>query len=619
MEGVSLFAGCQVKGCTIKKIDKLAFGNDGATIGARLHLQAAENCDSKFDSFFWSDSTIVISWIQRDEWITFVTSNPADLPSRGCTPKQLFESRWWEGPTWLYLDRGKWPSEKKAVNEKEVVRERKKKLLKSNNPQRKLCRSVGTQSLPCLLREEYWILRGRRTIKSVLRKCVLCRRFDTKPFVVEPPPLPVDRVHDAVAFEITGVDFAGPLYFKSGEKAYSDPIKLGDIVVIGNDNVKRIEWPISRVVELIPGKDGRTRLVRVKTTPSIATTISVGMQWPTIGIHSLHPRGIENGEKFIEFAAEHKLKILGTFYDYKSIHKGTWRSPNGTTLDQIDNFAVEERHKSRVYRNADADTDHFLTVLKMTEEVASKKTTFTDIAFEIPLVLLAVVSIASTNTNSRSEAIRSFYEELDKIDKDELHLSATTHSAIKKQLKFEIATIYVLNMISQLVDISMFVVIEGFDRLQYKANILYHYFKVLNGKLDNLCFSSQVSYIQLEKDDNHFKEKVAYARRLCLTYRRVCNLIDSIRQCSVTSAEALKSGSIANEKSLEVSMDDSTQFVHLYRRQLKILTMQAYCRQPAFSAAGYFIVNYSVVLSVMGAICSYFIILLQFREQKPKV
>ncbi|KAF2883636.1 hypothetical protein ILUMI_22508, partial [Ignelater luminosus] len=54
------------------------------------------------------------------------TCNPADLLSRGCTPKQLFESRWWEGSTWLYLDRSKWPSEKKTVNEEEVVKEREK-------------------------------------------------------------------------------------------------------------------------------------------------------------------------------------------------------------------------------------------------------------------------------------------------------------------------------------------------------------------------------------------------------------------------------------------------------------------------------------------------------------
>ncbi|KAF2893140.1 hypothetical protein ILUMI_13033, partial [Ignelater luminosus] len=252
---------------------------------------------------------------------------------------------------------------------------------------------VETQSLLCLLCAEYCILGGRRTIRPVLRKCVICRRFDAKPFVIEPPPLPVDRVRNTVAFKITGVDFSARrdrpkilygdngtnfrgsgnafvdldwdqitretlsqhivwrfnpssaswwsgfferlvglmkqllrrlhgnvcLYYEermtflwdceavvnSGPLAYisndpndvdaftaamlrdnlrqrfrleylgqlkllfrnrnSDSVKLGDIGLIGIDNVKGVEWPIGRVVELIAGKDGCTRLVRVKT------------------------------------------------------------------------------------------------------------------------------------------------------------------------------------------------------------------------------------------------------------------------------------------------------------------------------------------------------------------
>ncbi|KAF2890893.1 hypothetical protein ILUMI_15280, partial [Ignelater luminosus] len=38
--------------------------------------------------------------------------------------------------------------------------------------------------------------------------------------VAESPPLPLDRVRDATVFEIVGIDFAGPLYLKSGEKAW---------------------------------------------------------------------------------------------------------------------------------------------------------------------------------------------------------------------------------------------------------------------------------------------------------------------------------------------------------------------------------------------------------------
>ncbi|KAJ8976805.1 hypothetical protein NQ317_018464 [Molorchus minor] len=149
---------------------------------------------------------------------------------------------------------------------------------------------------------------------------------------MESPPLPVDRVRDAAIFEVTGVDFAGPLYLKSGEKAwvclftsavqyivqytlnylllylhlvsfkfFSSPVRfvfspvdcdavekvsfcrkirynqklredlshrfrneylgqlkllrdkkpkgkvsLGEVVLIGNDNTKRLDWPIAR-------------------------------------------------------------------------------------------------------------------------------------------------------------------------------------------------------------------------------------------------------------------------------------------------------------------------------------------------------------------------------------
>ncbi|GFU10469.1 integrase catalytic domain-containing protein [Trichonephila clavipes] len=36
----------------------------------------------------------------------------------------------------------------------------------------------------------------------------------------EPAPLPLDRVADCVAFEIVGIDLAGPLFLKSGEKVW---------------------------------------------------------------------------------------------------------------------------------------------------------------------------------------------------------------------------------------------------------------------------------------------------------------------------------------------------------------------------------------------------------------
>ena len=37
-------------------------------------------------------------------------SDPTDLPSRGCSPSQMLESKWWDGPAWLKQPESKWPS-----------------------------------------------------------------------------------------------------------------------------------------------------------------------------------------------------------------------------------------------------------------------------------------------------------------------------------------------------------------------------------------------------------------------------------------------------------------------------------------------------------------------------
>ncbi|KAF8766400.1 hypothetical protein HNY73_019465 [Argiope bruennichi] len=40
----------------------------------------------------------------------------------------------------------------------------------------------------------------------------------------------------------------------------------GDVVLIGNDNTKRISWPTWQNNKVMPGKDGITRLVKLKTS-----------------------------------------------------------------------------------------------------------------------------------------------------------------------------------------------------------------------------------------------------------------------------------------------------------------------------------------------------------------
>ena len=65
------------------------------------------------------------------------------------------------------------------------------------------------------IRMKYWIIRGRATVKKVLRKCVLCKRLEGGPYKMPPmAPLTKTRVSEAIPFSRTGLDYLGPLHTK---------------------------------------------------------------------------------------------------------------------------------------------------------------------------------------------------------------------------------------------------------------------------------------------------------------------------------------------------------------------------------------------------------------------
>ena len=57
---------------------------------------------------------------------------------------------------------------------------------------------------------QYWVLRGRQVVKSIVRSCVTCKKLEGLPYCSQlPPDLPICRVH-------TGLDFLAQCILENG-------------------------------------------------------------------------------------------------------------------------------------------------------------------------------------------------------------------------------------------------------------------------------------------------------------------------------------------------------------------------------------------------------------------
>lgn len=117
----------------------------GALLLAQLTKKILHSVPFTVESVhLWTDSRIVLCWLQKcsRQWTPFVANrvaeiqqltniidwkhvssqeNPADPLSRGIMPDALHKlDLWWFGPSWLKLDKGKWPCESFHVSDAEL-------------------------------------------------------------------------------------------------------------------------------------------------------------------------------------------------------------------------------------------------------------------------------------------------------------------------------------------------------------------------------------------------------------------------------------------------------------------------------------------------------------------
>ncbi|XP_017322823.2 craniofacial development protein 2-like, partial [Ictalurus punctatus] len=86
-----------------------------------------------------------------------------------------------------------------------------------------------------------------------------------------------------------------------------------------------------------------------------------------IGPHGSAAVTSDNGERLLSLCNLNNLCIGNTYFIHKRIHKKTWRSPDGTTHNEIDYVCIHRRWRLalrdvRVFRGADVGSDHHLLV-----------------------------------------------------------------------------------------------------------------------------------------------------------------------------------------------------------------------------------------------------------------
>jgi hypothetical protein len=100
--------------------------------------------------------------------------------------------------------------------------------------------------------------------------------------------------------------------------------------------------------------------------------------YPYAGRNGLHEECNGNRYKLVQFAAATDMIIARTIFTHKNIHKVTWRSPDGVTMNQIDHIPIQKKHSSnlryvRCKRGVNVDSDHHLVMAKIQARISMNK------------------------------------------------------------------------------------------------------------------------------------------------------------------------------------------------------------------------------------------------------
>ncbi|XP_035222808.1 uncharacterized protein LOC118195583, partial [Stegodyphus dumicola] len=146
-------------------------------------------------------------------------------------------------------------------------------------------------------------------------------------------------------------EYLGLLIQKRQQNSHFPNIRVNDVVLIGDDIKKRLNWPLARVTELIPGKDGKVRTVRLRTQTNnlvrpIQRVFPLEIQDDDLS-GSCHPSDPQKHQSAVKSSDSHRGDDMST--SHHSEISGSPRSPDPT--DVSDNGTLTaQRYADEILR-----------------------------------------------------------------------------------------------------------------------------------------------------------------------------------------------------------------------------------------------------------------------------